>query len=132
MRNEINREILKNAMITNAVLKGKLLESDECYVVDTIMGQLNKHGVQTEENHVKYDILNNYIGKINFVDLDCEVNIFDFMMELLVNLSVFEQEVTLKYADENANFEKMNIEVLEKYAEKGNDKARKYDLVTFQ
>ena len=66
--------------------KLEVLESDEKYIIDTINGYLTGANVKADNKEIISEVTKNYISKLVGVDVDMEVDSFDFMLDLLYNL----------------------------------------------
>lgn len=114
---------INGCTIINGLGKVKLLESEERYIVNTVRSQLEIYGVDENDKKLIYSILKNYIEETVFIDISSKVNLFDFIVELLLNIKMSEYILAQKYI--NLDFESMDFENLKKYAKKGNSNAQK-------
>jgi TPR repeat protein len=123
---ELDSKKYLDASIISGVSKCKLLESSEEYILNTVLSQLENSGISTESNKIKYSLVKNYIGQTNYIDIAKEVNLFNFVIELLLNISIFNYTVSEKYICVDIDFEELDIELVKKYAEKNNVSAQSY------
>lgn len=109
--------------IIKGLAKVKLLESDEEYIVNTVKKQLMVHGIGEEDKNLRYSIVENYIARTAFIDVNFQINVFDFILELLLNIKICEYVISQKYNKTQLDFNSMELEAVKKYAEKGNIEA---------
>ena len=64
--------------LLNGIVKLKKLNSDEKYIVDLLKESLNK-----SSGIIKVNLLNKYVEKSSFEDLNSEVKIYDVLVEIL-------------------------------------------------
>lgn len=111
-------------VILNGLIKVKLLETSEKYIVNTVKSQLKNYGVDENEKNLRYSIEESYLKETAFIDVSSEVTLFDFMVELLLNLKILDYAISDKYNNNNIDFEGMDFDIVTKYAKKGNAKAQ--------
>lgn len=110
--------------IISGLLKGYLLESQEKYVVNTLKAHLKTHGIYADDIKLRSSIVENYIAETAFININSQVNMFDLILELLLNMKTSEYLIFPKYINEDLDFENMEFKLVKKYAEKGNLKAQ--------
>lgn len=110
--------------IISGLCKVRLLETSEKYIVNTVKSQLRNYGVDKEDENLRYSIVENYLRETAFININSQVNLFDFIIELLLNISTTEYIVSEMYINSVLDFENMELEKLNKYAQKGNTEAQ--------
>ncbi|ADK13461.1 hypothetical protein [Clostridium ljungdahlii] len=75
--------------IISGLVKEKLLESSERYIVNTVKSQLKVNGICVNDKKLRYSITENYIEETEFININSQVNLFDFIIELLFNIKIF-------------------------------------------
>lgn len=86
--------------ISAGIQKGILLESDESYIVDNSVQLAQAYGCEVTNESVKYNLIELYARNKGQISLEAEVNIFDFILELLYNLEQIKEIHYVKNLDE--------------------------------
>lgn len=121
---ELDNQKYMDASIISGISKCTLLETNEKYVLNTVLAQLESSGVDVDSKEIKYSLVRNYLGQNNYIDVKKEVNLFDFIIELLLNINIFEYTVSEKYICADIDFEDVDFDIVKRYAEKNNVKAQ--------
>ena len=66
--------------------KNELLKTSEKYIVDSNIQILQKHGYEISFEEARYEILESYQKSKGKFDLSSQINIYDFILEILYNL----------------------------------------------
>ncbi|MFC7677825.1 DUF6273 domain-containing protein [Paenibacillus sp. GCM10028914] len=93
---DINLEPLKEiqpiyASVVKGIDKVIKISNEEKYIVETISEQLEQSNVSVEKHELKLSIIRQYLKNNAFMITDIDVNVFDFSIELLVNLKMISQ-----------------------------------------
>lgn len=72
------------------------LENRENYVVNTTISCVKKIGVNMAPDTIKDQLVNEYMKQCAAVDLQCDIEAYDFLLDLLFNLSEAKSEKLLK------------------------------------
>lgn len=121
---ELDNQKYMDASIISGISKCTLLETNEKYVLNTVLVQLESSGVDVDSKEIKYSLVRNHLGQNNYIDVKKEVNLFDFIIELLLNINIFEYTVSEKYICADIDFEDVDFDIVKRYAEKNNVKAQ--------
>lgn len=73
--------------LSAGIHKVKRLESDEAYIIDNIQKVLERHGCPIQVDEIKYNLLKEYGSAIAGINVDANVVLYDFMLELLYNIA---------------------------------------------
>jgi hypothetical protein len=79
------------ASLVKGIEKAIKLHTDEKYIVETIAEQLEQANVSVDDRQLKLSIIRQYLKNVALMATDREVNVFDFSLELLVNLHMISQ-----------------------------------------
>ena len=148
--NRFNSDKYKNAMIIRAIAKVNSFETKEDYIINTFVDSMKDvcdEDIDMATDEISDALAYNYISSTNNIDMDQEISIFDFMVELLFNIRTFEYAICKEYREENIDFieeyikfinyhiktdEKLGdefrdtaVENITKYAERGNVKSQR-------
>lgn len=121
---ELDNQKYMDASIISGISKCTLLETNERYVLNTVLVQLESSGIDVDSKEIKYSLVRNHLGQNNYIDVKKEVNLFDFIIELLLNINIFEYTVSEKYICADIDFEDVDFDIVKRYAEKNNVKAQ--------
>lgn len=72
--------------ITAGIQKRLLLEKEEKYLVDNTIEVIRKHSCEVSEAEVKDDMMHMYERDKARINVDADVDIYDFILEMLYNL----------------------------------------------
>lgn len=123
----IDSEDYKYESILSGISKNTMLQSKEMYIIDTVMDELKNSNIEKSEEDVRYSVVRRYLNQNNNIDIKRENVLFDFIIELLLNVSVFEYLVDDVYCNTDIDFENADFETLKEYADRNNIDA-KYTL----
>ena len=70
----------------SALMKLEACRTEEKYIIDTISGFLKKNGVTTNEDKICEELTKKYLADKAFVNVDMDVECYDFVLDLLFNL----------------------------------------------
>ena len=94
------------APLLKGVEKTLKLNTEEKYIVETVTEQLELAGVAYNDRDIKLSMIHQYLKNNAYMNPDVEVNLFDFVVELLVDLNMLSEAVVVQ---EN-NLELENIQ----------------------
>ncbi|TQQ84335.1 sel1 repeat family protein [Peptacetobacter hominis] len=120
----IDSEDYKYESILSAISKNNMLKSKEKHIVDTITNELKNSNIEKSEDDVRYSLVRKYLNENNNIDIKRENVLFDFVIELLLNVSVFEYLVDDVYRNADIDFKNIDFETLKKYADRNNIEAK--------
>lgn len=97
-----------NLIILESLYKFNLLLSEEKYLVTICKKLLNDNSISINDNSIESLLTKSYIEVKNNINLDNDMAIFDFILELLFNLSQGDDFINSQFnVDENS--EKLNL-----------------------
>lgn len=97
-----------NLIILESLYKFNLLLSEEKYLVTICKKLLNDNNISINDNSIESLLTKSYIEVKNNINLDNDMSIFDFILELLFNLSQGDDFINSQFnVDENS--EKLNL-----------------------
>ncbi|PLS18762.1 hypothetical protein CVD28_06505 [Bacillus sp. M6-12] len=92
------------APVLKGVEKTLKLNADEKYIVDSVTEQLNMAGVAFNDREIKLSIIQQYLKNNAYMNPEVEVNLFDFVLELLVDLNmIYKAEAYTETIDEESD-----------------------------
>jgi len=80
------------ASLVKGIEKAIKLNTEEKYIVEAVAEQLEQASVSVDDRQLKLSIIRQYLKNVALTATDREVNLFDFSLELLVNLHMVSQE----------------------------------------
>ena len=113
----LDNEDYNYTSILNGISKDTLLKSDESYIVESVIDALNDNNVEVSDEDIRFSLVGKYLKYYNKIDFKGEVSIFDFITELILNVSIFEKLTAIDFRNES-------FEVVKRYAERNNPDAQ--------
>lgn len=103
------------APLLKGVEKLSKLQGEEKYVLDTVVSQLELANVEYNKRDIQISMIHHYLVNTANIRTDAQVNMFDFVVELLSNLSMINSSVSYQEIEviEEAVEEEKEIEVIE-------------------
>lgn len=78
--------------ISTGIKKMEIFEFDERYILDGVVGILEKKGVSADLLDIKENMFKNYFQSQAKFQIDNEVNIYEFIVELIYNLEMLHMQ----------------------------------------
>ena len=113
----------------SGIQKISAVNNEEKHIVSSIEGYINEKGLKIENEELLDEVVQNYMAEKADVDLNVEVECYDFVLDLLYNLQGYEEEADgysgkmLKKAKKVLVPDgklKENFDLIKERAEKGN------------
>lgn len=82
--------------LLKGVEKLSKLQGEEKYLYDTVVSQLELVNVDYNKRDIKISMIHNYLINTAYINTDLSVNIFDFVVELLVNYKMIESTMNIQ------------------------------------
>ncbi len=79
------------APLIKGVEKARKIHTEEKYIVDTVKTQLELAKVAYNDREVQLSIIHQFLKNMAYSNTDCQVNLFDFVLELLMNLKLVDE-----------------------------------------
>lgn len=112
----INLDGLLNIHPTEApLIKGveKLdnLNNDERYLYETVVSHLENLRVPYDKRSIQLSMIQQYLLHSSYINIETEVNMFDFVVGLLVDLAMVNNSMELIFKEEAVEPEEVNFDV---------------------
>ncbi|WP_413305767.1 ribosomal protein L7/L12 [Bacillus sp. 1P10SD] len=83
------------APVLKGIEKTLKLHSEEKYILESVKEQLHLAGVSCNERDIQLSLVHQYLKNHAYMNSDVEVNLFDFVVELLVDLNMIHTAVVI-------------------------------------
>ncbi|SHK24577.1 hypothetical protein [Paramaledivibacter caminithermalis] len=84
------------APLLKGVEKLTKLQREEKYVLDTVLYQLESENLGYNKRDIQINMVHHYLKNTAFMRTDAKINMFDFVVELLTNLSMINTSTSLQ------------------------------------
>ena len=83
----------KYLMSASSIQKISAMSNEESYVITSIEEYINDNGVMVDNEELLDEVVNNYMAEKARVNLNIEIECFDFILDLLYNLQNYEEAI---------------------------------------
>lgn len=84
------------APLLKGIEKLTKFQREEKYVLDTVLSQLESSNVEYNKRDIQINMIHHYLKNTAYMRTDAKVNMFDFVVELLTNLSMIDTSSSLQ------------------------------------